>query len=801
VLERRVGSDVSGADRNELLVRLGYLRGQRCSDPRGAFAAYKEVLENDPGDQSALAGMQLLGERDDLVSDVLEVLEHCYRETNAVEKVVELFELRSRLAATDAEKARLLREAAGLWERDLNEPGRAFLRLRQAFELDSSDLSQLDELERIAGVCGSFGELCLLAERVFSASVLEPSARKDLSLRAAAWYRDFMGDVAGELRCLRVALAIDTENEDIHARLSEVLRESGDRRALLTELRAFAEIDNDSGRVLASLQEAGAIALELSDLDAAASSFSRLLELDPEDAGALSSLAELRTNQGRYAEATQLLSRWLAVETDPERRLVLHHGIAEAHAGLLNDAEQAAASYRALLDEFPDEDRAVTALEDLFERLGRWRELETSLRDRLERAEQPDQRTDVRLRLARLSEVQLGRPELALEQLREVLADAPNHAAATAEFERLLRAAGSHEELATWLEQRASDLRGSGDKPRAEQVLRALSELYEQQLGDPQRAIEANLQRYELAPELAVVKELVRLYETTGQLARVAEFLEFQIGLEQPHQGLATAHALADLAATRLRDPELVQRALLTARRLAPRDPQTIAKLRQHFESRGQYEALAQLLQEEAAMREQPVEQAAMLREIAVLYATRIGDAARGITYLERAMSLAPGERETLVALCDLYIASGREKAAIPLLEQIIASFGGRRAKEVASYEHRLGRAWEGTGNAEEAYKHYDAAFRIDLTSVPVLRDLGRMCLARGDLDRAQKTYRALLLQKLGEDAGIHKADVYYYLGEISVKQGDKAKAKAMLERAISEAGQHAKASALLAQL
>jgi tetratricopeptide (TPR) repeat protein len=245
----------------------------------------------------------------------------------------------------------------------------------------------------------------------------------------------------------------------------------------------------------------------------------------------------------------------------------------------------------------------------------------------------------------------------------------------------------------------------------------------------------------------------------------------------------------------------LVQRALLTARRLAPRDPQTIAKLRQHFESRGQYEALAQLLQEEAAMREQPVEQAAMLREIAVLYATRIGDAARGITYLERAMSLAPGERETLVALCDLYIASGREKAAIPLLEQIIASFGGRRAKEVASYEHRLGRAWEGMGNAEEAYKHFDAAFRIDLTSVPVLRDLGRMCLARGDLDRAQKTYRALLLQKLGEDAGIHKADVYYYLGEISVKQGDKAKAKAMLERAISEAGQHAKASALLAQL
>jgi tetratricopeptide (TPR) repeat protein len=801
VLERRVSADISGADRAELLVRLGFLRGQRCGDPRGAFAAYKEVLDNDPGDASALAGMQLLGERDELVSDVLEVLERCYRETNAVEKVVELFELRSRLAATDAEKARLLREAAGLWERDLNEPGRAFLRLRQAFELDCQDLSQLDELERMAGVCGAFSELSALAERVLSGSLLEPSARRELALRAAAWYRDFIGDTAGELRCLRIALALDAEDQDIHARLTEVLREEGDRRALLTALRAFAEIDDDEPRALASLHEAGALALELSDQEAAAACFGRVLELEPEDAAALSALAELRTNQGRYAEATQLLSRWLAVETDPERRIVLHHGIAEAHAGLLNDAEQAATSYRALLEEFPDDERAVTSLEDLFERLGRWRELEQSLRERLERAERPEQRVDVRLRLARLSEVQLGRPELALEQLREVLADAPDHDAAAAEFERLLRAAGSHEELASWLEQRAADARAAGDPQRAEHVLRALAEHYEEQLGDPQRAIEALLQRYEISPDLPVVQELVRLYEVTGQLARVAEFMEFQISLETPHAGLATAHKLADLAATRLRDQELVQRALLTARRLAPRDAQTIAKLRQHYESRGACEDLAQLLQEEAAMREKPAEQAAMLREIAVLYATRIGDASRGITYLERAMSLMPGERETLVALCDLYISSGRENSAIPLLDQIIASYGGRRAKEVASYEHRLGRAYEGSGKVEEAYKHYDAAFRIDLTSVPVLRDLGRLCLVRGDLDRAQKTYRALLLQKLGEDAGIHKADVYYYLGEISAKQGDKAKAKAMLERAISEGGQHERARALLAQL
>jgi tetratricopeptide (TPR) repeat protein len=104
-------------------------------------------------------------------------------------------------------------------------------------------------------------------------------------------------------------------------------------------------------------------------------------------------------------------------------------------------------------------------------------------------------------------------------------------------------------------------------------------------------------------------------------------------------------------------------------------------------------------------------------------------------------------------------------------------------------------------GNLEEALQHYDAAFKIDLTNVQILRDLGRICLQKGDLERAQKTYRALLLQKLGPDSGIRKADIYFYLGDIAARQGEKAKAKSMLERAISEAGEHEQAKQLLETL
>ncbi|HET8939448.1 MAG TPA: tetratricopeptide repeat protein, partial [Polyangiales bacterium] len=196
-----------------------------------------------------------------------------------------------------------------------------------------------------------------------------------------------------------------------------------------------------------------------------------------------------------------------------------------------------------------------------------------------------------------------------------------------------------------------------------------------------------------------------------------------------------------------------------------------------------------------------PTEQAALLREIASVRHDKLNDADGAVACLERAVALVPEDRQALLVLCDLYMSARRAQDAIAVLEKLIASYGGRRAKEVAVFEHRMGQAYEGLGLSNIALKHYDNAFKIDLTSVPVLRDLGRLCLVLGDLERAQKTYRALLLQRLGPEHGITKSDVYFRLGEISFRQGDKVKAKAMLERAISEAGQHREAQALLEQL
>jgi tetratricopeptide (TPR) repeat protein len=194
-------------------------------------------------------------------------------------------------------------------------------------------------------------------------------------------------------------------------------------------------------------------------------------------------------------------------------------------------------------------------------------------------------------------------------------------------------------------------------------------------------------------------------------------------------------------------------------------------------------------------------EQVKLLRRASQIQLDQRKAPADAIPLLERATQLIPSDRELLLVLCDAYNAAGRGRDAAAALERVIASFGSRRTKELSLYHHRLGRALAQLGDKDVALAQFDMAFKIDPGSVAVLRDLGVLALENNDLDRAQKTFRALLLQRLDAAAGISKGEVFYFLGEISAKQGDKAKAVQMFERAVENEPTLAKAKAKLAEL
>jgi tetratricopeptide (TPR) repeat protein len=160
-------------------------------------------------------------------------------------------------------------------------------------------------------------------------------------------------------------------------------------------------------------------------------------------------------------------------------------------------------------------------------------------------------------------------------------------------------------------------------------------------------------------------------------------------------------------------------------------------------------------------------------------------DAPTGAEILKKAADLAPDDRELLLDLCDAYSASGRGSDAVSVLEQVVESYGGKRSKELGEIHRRLATAYLSQGEQEKALEELEKAFRIEPGNVNVLKQLGDTALSIGDIKKAEKMFRALLLQRLDAKSPITKAEVFCRLGQVHQQNGDKPKAKQMFERAL----------------
>ena len=804
VLERRVQTAEPG-DLDALEVRLAELRIGRFNDAREGLSALQNVVDRDPSNRRALELLEGLLADALVRDDVMEVLDQAFARNDDAAKQAWLLGLRVEAATLSTDRVRLLGDLARLREERTGDLRGALDAVIQAFGLDPRDESLLAEIERIAPAADAWSKVRGVVEAALAgAHGMLPDEVARLSLRSARWYAEHLDDAAAAEARVLVALSADSENAEALTLLETLQRAPGRETDLVATLRrrADAEFDGDARKTL--LREASQLAESaVGDLALAGDLAAAVLDVDDADTAAIDELTRLRKAQGRWEDVAELLGKRARLTDDPTEAQRLRRAVAALYVGPLSDEARAVSAWRDVLDFDPTDAEARQALEATFEKAGRWRDLEDALRSRLDVAVTVDERVETRLRLATLAEARLQSPDGAVEYLRDALDEVPDHAAAGASLERLYTSLGRWNDLADTLERRLDHAVASGDAASELSTLVRIGELHEQRLKDVERAIELYERVLERQPEHpGALAAVARLAEASGDHEKAASMLRRAVAVAEPGAGSAAiALRLATLERTKLSDDGAAEASLRRALALDAGCVAALQELRSIAEKRGDATMLAEVLEKELALATDAPGQTSLLRALATLAREKLQDGPRAIGYLERAAQLAPEDRDVLLPLVDLLTANGRERDSVPILERIIASFGARRSKELAQWQHRLGQAQERLGNKAEALVLYDAAFKVDLTSVPILRDLGVLALETGDLERAQKTFRALLLQRLDAGIGITKADVYAYLGDTLARMNDKPKAIGMLERALETDRQHARATELLAQL
>jgi tetratricopeptide (TPR) repeat protein len=669
--------------------------------------------------------------------------------------------------------------------------------------------------------------------------------RGELWLRLATWRRDRLNDARAAEDAFVHALGVDPENIDVIRAIEGLRRAPGRERDLVATLRRRARLETELPTKGELLREAKGLAeAPLGDAALAEEVLRDLLAEDEADVWAIAELTKLRQAVEDWKEVAALLLRRGELENPPEQ-IEVQHRAAKVIVDKLGDAPRAIAIYEAILEAEPTDRLASSNVRELYVREGRNKDLARLLELLVETAETPPERAQHRIDLATLQDEKFASPDDAASTLRAILDEEPSHEGAVAALSRLLERTGQLEELAELLASQIERARDRGDTG-AELALRVrLGELYETKLEDTPRALSTYEAVLERDPAHRKALEAVaRLSEARGAWERAAAALAkvVELGANGNGDGVKAVLRLAK-AREHLGDVNGVEEALRRALELQPANGSVREELRTLYEREKKWEALAALLVGDAELvaaanpnaepaPQLPVfsttgstppprasmppgantlppppmtgpiaEQVKLLRRAAEIHVKERGAPGDAVPLLERATQLTPTDRELLLMLCDAYSAANRPRDAANVLEKVIASYGNRRTKELSLYHHRLGRALASLGDKDVALAQLDMAFKIDPGSVVVLKDLGVLALENNDLDRAQKTFRALLLQRLDPSLGISKGEVFYYLGEICAKQGDKAKAVQMLERAIENEPSLDRAKAMLTEL
>ncbi|HEX8796217.1 MAG TPA: tetratricopeptide repeat protein [Polyangiaceae bacterium] len=668
----------------------------------------------------------------------------------------------------------------------------------------------LDAYERGASGAGAWdAATASLAEATAAAGLTGPAPR-DIEARLAEWHRDRRGDADAAEAAYERALAHDAANATLLASLARLRRRNRGRPLADSLLRLSRATGGDASL----LREAAEVARDaIGDVSLTRSILEELLDLVrarwsgqgeaspptvegtaslPEvGAWAVETLAKVHEQQGDARSLLDVLVGGAALPFDPAMRRDLRRRAARVALDGLGDHDRGIALFLSLLDDDANDEEAGERLVSTYTTLGRTREL-LALRDR-QIAAAADGGRRVHLRLAAASlHVALEEPALAIARLRESLAEQPRHTETVDALVAVLDSEVRTAELRDLLADQAQRAESDGDVPRAVELWARAASVAEDRLRDVRSAETYHARVVALSPRAASLDALARLCASRRDPAAAAQWLERLLEVVEPEGRVDATLRLVDALVDSGQNERATQRleSALAERQDSEPLRERLAGL---YREQQAWSRLAHLIADSAAHAPDKAARMARLLEAARLYTGRCAEPESAVPLLEQASDLAPEDAAVRLEHAAALASAKRFDEARVILQAMIDSFGGRRPKERAPVHYQIARLELAMGNRARALVELDTATRVDPQNPEILRTLAELARDDGQFDRAEKSYRALLValrrrEDGGETPAIARSEVLLELSAIAERQGESERAREILESALEAA-------------
>ncbi len=482
--------------------RIAELYDKRLDDVQRAIELYRDLLQQMSDHQPTLQALDALTKGDRAPLEAAQVLEPIYDALGEWTKLIEVLEVQGRATEDAYQRVDLLHRIARLYEEMLNDPNAAFDTYARAVAADISNDESLAQYERLASLVQRWGDLAALYD----------------------------------------------------AQLSGARPEEGEPNALGSDPVRFAEI----GLRLARIYEE-----QLEDYDRAIARFSLVLEQDPENAEAIASLDRLYEMTERWRELAAILAKEAELAATGEDILDFRFRLAQVQQFRLEDVQSAIVAYGEVIQEMPEHQGALGALEGMFaegveqlriaevlephyESLGQFERMAALYEAVLAHKQEPSERAAQYYRLAELHEERLLAPDAALAVYIRALQEFPTDERVLEDVERL---AALVEEGWEHLANAYADVLGAHtDVAVQARAGKRLARVFEEELGDVEKAEETYRYVLSVAPlEVECLENLDRIYTAMEQYPELAQVLEQRVQVPGPDGGAPEPYFLIEL--------------------------------------------------------------------------------------------------------------------------------------------------------------------------------------------------------------------------------------------------------------
>ncbi len=689
-------------------------------------------------------------------------LSELLRAAKELPELTSVLEQRAGLETEDSQQLAVLGEAAELALTVLGDPNRSVRNFQARLALDQQDKTSLDGLCRALEAAQRWDEL-ISALAMRSRQTEEPKAARADRVRIAMIHEQVKGDRAQAISAWRLVQVHDGRDLESFEALSSLLSAESRFDELAELLSEEVSGESDPAREQRLYSELGHLhQSRTGDMLAALESFVAAEDWNKaiEVAGANHADREL----GR-----KVCERLLDLSVKAWQRAKSAADSAEARAA----------------------DWAVTELSERLLEAGKYQDVVTRLLSSAELPFATQRRRELRRDAACLCSDRLDDGARAIQLFQALLQEDAGDEVARSLVTRLsllLEEQGEHGEIVTLWERQATARAAAGDSSGAAALWARAGQLAEERLGDIERAIAGHTAGAALRGEDSL-EALSRIYLARKQYDEAAQVLEALCQQSSPE---ALADRSLELAGAYLASgaPEKARLSLERAVPIAVNAAALRARLATLYREAEDYAALAALLAEEAERATDRKTTLALLREAAALHLEQRSDPESAVPLLARAIELEPDDQKQRLQLSHaLFLAKRYDEAAQALAAQI-ERYGSRRPKDRALAHFLLARVLLGAGREQEALQELDAASKIDPAHPGIMQMLARVALEHGQLDRAEKMYRSLLLVLGRDDSkdGPSKAEALIALSEISAKRGDAVRAGEFIESAFEAA-------------